>query len=257
MIYGLCLVYPYELVPFPARYKVDEDDEDDEVAEARPKPWNALLFVNKEISKEAAIVFYGKNIWRLSDSAAQIADKSNDYEGPPQLWTRHLQSMCHITIALDGRTVKQSTIWELGRDKYCKGGYSYDKERQLLGDIHSELLELLEAKWTRKLKMLSRINDLKSLKMNLSNAYCPNAHCRPHDLVIDLLDDHVSDPGSLLMRAVTVTGMVTQEESDQAHTAGYLCELCHGPEDEEQNEDGEDNVREEPYCMASLPSKND
>lgn len=257
MIYGLCLVYPYELIPFPTRYEVDEDDEDDEVDEARPKPWNALLFVNKEISKEAAIVFYGKNIWRLSDSAAQIADMSNDYEGPPRLWTRHLESMCHITIALDGRAVKQPTIWELGRDKYRKGGYSRFKEGQLFEDIHSDLLDLLADKWTQKLEMLSCIDNLKSLKVDLSNAYCPNAHCRPHKLVIELLDDHVPDPEDLLKGAVLVTGMVTQEESNHAHAAGCLCEHCHGPEDEEQNDDEEDNVREEPYCMASLPSKED
>ena len=243
MIYNLCLVYPYaELIPFPAPYEVDE---------AGPKPWNALLFVDKAISEEAAIVFYGKNTWRLSDSATQIANKSKNHEGPPQLWTSHLRSMRNITIALDGRAVKQSTIWKSGMKMFNGGGYSYSRE-QRHEEIHLELLRLLEEKWTKKLRWLSEIEDLKSLHVDLSNAYCPNAHCRPIKLVVELLYQYVPDQEELLKGAITVNGMVTAEEASHAHAAGYLCECCYDPEDEE-----EDGVRAEPYCMTGLPSKYD
>ena len=276
MIYDLCLVYPQELIPFPASYECDEAD---------PKPWNALLFVDKAISKEAAIVFYGKNTWRLSDSAAPTANLSR--ENVPRLWTCHLRSMRHITIALDGRVIEPNELWELGTNMFEDGGYSHsDKERHQ--DIHRELLELLEDKWVKKLGELEDIGGkLKSLTVDLSNAYCPTGHCRPIELIIELLNEHIPDPDNLVNQAAMLTGMVTAEEASHAHAAGYLCESCviprggedhehhevnevdednDGEDNEDDEEDSEDNVDDEsdeddgvddPYCNRSLPSEYD
>ena len=235
MIYELCLVYSWELVPFPASYE-----------SAKRKPWNSLLFVDKTIFSEAAKVFYRKNTWRLSDSAGRVACRSNGWKGPPLLWKTHLRYMRHLTIALDGRAVSRSTMWELGADLFTKGAYSQTEERRHQ-DMHGELDTRLEKAWVQKLRMLRKIRvELKSLRVDLSNAYCPLAHCRPIRLIIRLLNKYVPYPDDLLSFYVTVTGMETEEEALYAHECGYLCEDCNDGIDEE---DGSKNS----YCTRSLP----
>ena len=236
MIYELCLVYSKELVPFPASYE-----------SGGRQPWNSLLFVDKTIFSEAAIVYYGKKTWRLSDSAGRVACQSNEWKGPPLLWRTHLQSMRHLTIALDGRAVSRSTMWELGTDLFTEGAYSQTEEERHK-DMHEELEIRLEEAWVQKLRMMQEMDvELKSLRVNLSNAYCPTAHCRPIRLVIRLLNEYVPYPDNLLDFYVTVTGMETEEEAVYAHDCGYLCEDCNDGIDEEE---GTQNS----YCTRSLPS---
>lgn len=237
MIYKQCLVYPWELIPFPAFYERDE---------AGDKPWNALLFVNKTIYSEAATVFYGQNTWRLSDHAGKTRSQRPGRKGGLTLWDVHLHSMRHITIALDGRVLKMVDVWETGKGVFTDGGYK-DTDKDRYAAIHEGLEDLLEDHWAKKLCMLKKMNvKIKSLRVDLTNAYCPTAHCRPIELVARLLEMYVPYPKDPTKLYVVVTGMMTEDEAYEAHESGLLCEYC----DDGEDEDGNFNS----YCTRSLPS---
>lgn len=238
-IYEGCLIYPKELIPFPASYELPN------VREPRPKvkPWNALLYVDKQISAEAAEVFYGKNTWRISDSVAKVRRRLNGGDGSrPLLWKVHLPKMRNVTMALDVDALDPKVVRKVSREVRVKGGREQTyKQRRL--NIHRELLPRLQDQWVLKLRRLADIDCLDSLDVVLSDAFCPGEHCRPIRLIVALLNEHVPWPVKITGWYVRLHGMRTDEEASYAHESGYLCEHCVDPTDEEDS-----------YCTRSEPS---
>ena len=246
MIHELCLVQPDELIPFPASYEYESS-----------KPWIELLFVNKQISEEAAQVFYGKNTWRISDSAAKTRSHKKGPKSRPLLWETHLHSMRHITIVLDSRAVEPAEVEKVTKnhftdaelslvarkydpDSFTDSVYS-DTDNEEESEIkksrythyHKELTGLLRQQWGKKLRTLEELDDLKSLEVDLTNIFCPRIHCRPIKIVCGLLEKYVPYPNDFLGWYVTLTGMEAGKEAKKAHDRMFLCEYCTLGEDED------------------------
>lgn len=239
-IYEGCLIYPQELIPFPASYERPGGRR----SNRKVKPWNALLYVDKQISSESAEVFYGENTWRISDSAADVNHRSNGGDGfRPELWEAHLPKMRYITMALDGDVLDNKVVRKVKKDVRAKGGRGQtNKERR--ENIHRELVPLLRKEWALKLRTLEELDCLDSLEVDLTDACFPgDDDCRPIKLIVRLLNKLVPWPVPIDGWYVKLHGMPTDEEASYAHESGYLCEHCvDGTKDEDS------------YCTRSQPS---
>ncbi len=167
MIYEYCLVVNYELNPHPTDY------EQYEMQRPLPrKPDVALLKTNKQIHDEAAIVLYGKNIWRVSHQS-NIAVKH-------QIW-RNVSLFRHVVVSFDFRDLHSSQLLEISRAVH-KSGRTIETEAEeafVSAMIHADRRYDLESPWMAKARWVGEMH-LKTIVLDFSNAYCPSGCCRAH-----------------------------------------------------------------------------
>lgn len=191
MIYGYCLIYDGDIIPYPS---IDEREEIEESGEKAAKrclvrydydsimevrscggiryaadwPSIALLGVSKGIQEEAANILFGENVWRLS-YVYQWG------EGNGALWKSYARHFRHITTYMSmndaGNMIK---VIKKTRAKGKELGWSTNDVKHYIHTIGSErLTQCFE--WTHQI--LIRMN-LKSLVFNVKNLFCPHGCCR-------------------------------------------------------------------------------
>ena len=197
MIYGYCLIYDGDIIPYPST------DEREEIAESGEKaaklcierrerkgamtvmmkrdlracggityaedwPCIALLAVNKSIQEEAANVLFGKNVWRLSYFEQWKGQNSS-------LWFSYAGYFRHITTQMSMNDVGNMVQHIKERRAFGKKhGWS---AKTLQEDIHGIGLFYMDFRFEWKRRMLMRMN-LKSLVFDVENLFCPHGCCR-------------------------------------------------------------------------------
>lgn len=167
MIYEYCLVVNYELNPHPTDYE--------QYAIQRPlprKPDVALLEINKQIRDEAAIVLYGKNIWRVSHQSNVLVQ--------PEIW-RKVSLFRHVVVSFDFRDLHSSHLLEISL-AVLKSRRSMETEADEVSAstiIHAKRRFDLQSPWMAKMRWVGAMH-LKSIVLDFSNALCPNGCCRAY-----------------------------------------------------------------------------
>lgn len=99
LIYKFCLIVHGQVVPYKENY--DRDTAQDYTGD---KPILALFAVDKAIRKEAASIFYGKNVWRITSNADDLAKplytptSIGGGRFPKTIWTVHARLFRHVLI---------------------------------------------------------------------------------------------------------------------------------------------------------------
>ena len=94
MIYEYCLVVNGHIVPYRENY-----DRNTDLDYKGDKPTVALLTVNKAVRKEAASIFYGKNVWRIASQADDLKElPTTAGENPKTIWDVHAKLFRRVII---------------------------------------------------------------------------------------------------------------------------------------------------------------
>ena len=198
-IYGYCLIYDGDIIPYPTvdevkqieesggtpakrsvipkfikEYKEYKDREPQSCAEkkyATDWPSIALLGVSKGIREEAAIVLFGKNVWRLSFRQRRTNGEELDF------WWAHIKHFRHITTHMSsndgGRMV------DIIKEQRLEGKLAGWSHRKIMKSIHKESLnDLVRTFWWKHDLIKKMIPTLKSLVIDVENLYCPRGCCR-------------------------------------------------------------------------------
>ena len=212
LIYEYCLLYEGEIVPFPRDYERVGYDRypllldtamfpesrglylsgvdprgpflgyprvERESWQTELKPCVALLGVNSTIREEAAIVLFGKNVWRLSPMSYVQDDRY-------LLWKTFASYFQHIVLRFDNRDMDDTkyldikmreTARQVERSEDAEDSDGFDLTGSV--KIHEEELELLKDSLTARWHIVQQMK-LKSLSLDFSRLYC-SSHCCGHD----------------------------------------------------------------------------
>lgn len=202
MIYERCLIYDGEIIPFPRDYERIELDRQPRprkghgsrqknglgplvgypnvkrnARQIENKPCVALLGVNSTIRKEAAVILFGKNAWRLSLVSYVQKDRC-------RLWQTYADYFRHIVTRFDACYVDETERLdiEMGgmtRDEQdaedSEDSDHFDPAGSL--DTHNQDMDLLSDDFITKRGILQQIN-LKSLSIDFSRLFCRHGCCR-------------------------------------------------------------------------------
>ena len=167
--------------PFPKIYGNHEAKDPVWIAQdkQRTKEWAstdrpslAPLQVSLQIHREAVVVFFGQNLWRLSCEALGL-QKLDCAER--DFWRGYRPLFRHITVQYQMCDVSHKALFlsdKQARIK-CKGIL----KPKLDWWIHLYRLLELEDDWRFKRNILQRLN-LKTLDMDFENFFCPSGCCR-------------------------------------------------------------------------------
>ena len=200
MIYELCLLHDGEIVPHPTTYERDDTDFKgcrpaeavtydalyptlQPVSTAFPvrqsvtysKRWPsvALLGVNKAIQHEAAIILFGKNVWRISET--ELSDCNHMWE----IYNSYFQQ---IVTSFDMRDVTPRQLMDVTDNILGCGNIDGEEEKFYEDDdareyTHKVRIEKMREIWKFKRDMLEGMQ-LKSLVLDIRNLFCPGGCCR-------------------------------------------------------------------------------
>lgn len=199
LIYQRCLVYSGEIIPFPRDYERIELDmlsrpktglesaQKDGLGpfvgypnvkrnarQTENKPCVALLGVNSTIREEAAIILFGKNVWRLSIVTYVQKDRC-------RLWQTYAQYFRHIVTRfdacyIDGAERLDIEMGGMARDEQdAEDSDHFDAAGSL--DTHKQDMDLLRDDFITKRIFLQQMS-LKSLTIDFSRLVCRIGCCR-------------------------------------------------------------------------------
>ena len=195
MVYRLCLVVEYVIVPYPTKNE--------------PKfqglgPCVALLGVNKKIRAETRPILYGHNKWQID---FPLFDSG-------RLWYLEPSLFEHVVLKLSGddglqahRMSQISRVHDDLEEQFVRDGRGLteiERTQARAEEIHSRLLGHVEFWWEGKIGILSRLHHLQSITIDVSRLFCPSGCCRfeilrnePFRWLLDCLtskDKHVYGP---------------------------------------------------------------
>ena len=214
LIYEICLVHEGEIIPFPRDYErigmdrwlespnsyvayagrgrkrkdgpdpfVGYPNAKRDARQTEKKPCIALLGVNSTIREEAAIILFGKNVWRLS-SMPYVQDERY------RLWQTYATYFRHIVTAFDARDMDGAKLLDIEMRETAGGeGDSEDYDHfDPRGSLitHHEKVGLLREDFRAKRGILQQMA-LKSLSMDFSRLYCSRGCCRHEALLCCLV----------------------------------------------------------------------
>ena len=200
-IYGYCLIYDGEIIPYPTVEEVEQIAESGgtpakrciipkffdfkkykEYKEREPRscaetkyatdwPSIALLGVGKGIREEAAILLFGMNVWRLSFRQRRWDGEEQDF------WWAHLKHFRHITTHMSSSD--GGTMVDIIKNQRLMGKLLGWSHRKILKSIHNESHnDLIRTFWWKHDLIKKMIPTLKSLVIDVENLYCPRGCCR-------------------------------------------------------------------------------
>lgn len=200
MIYGYCLFYDGDIIPYP---NIDEREQIQESWRKPAKPcmgrqgvecnlkqdlrscagiryatdWPsvALLGVSKGIQQEAARFLFGKNVWRLSYVEHWEMGEEKDFWFSYARHFRHISS--HMTLNDAGNMLY---FIKEARAAGNSGQWSHTRMKEA---VHEASLFCLGNSFEWKHELLDQMN-LKSLVFNIENLLCPHGCCRKKALHI-------------------------------------------------------------------------
>ena len=169
MVYHLCLVVEYVIVPYPTK---------NEIKFRGPSPCVALLGVNKTISAETRPILYRHNKWQIGLSSF---DSGSIYYLNPSFFE-------HVVLKLSGdddqETDRMSTISRMHDDlseeflHNSRGLTEAWRTAVRKREIHSRLLGEVEFWWEEKTAIVSGLHYLRSITIDVSRLFCPSGCCR-------------------------------------------------------------------------------
>ena len=193
IIFEYCLQFEGEINPFPTARQGRKPSDAvwiiPEELKARQKtpteePCMALLRVCSQIHSEAAHVFCGKNLWRLSahEKEPDIAARACTF------WMKYGPLVKHVTVEFSMCDVPLESL--LRSDKNVRAQNEDVPPCGLKSPIHDHRLHRLLRIWYHAGMVLDTLN-LKTLAIDFENFYCPSGCCR--DQLWDPFCEHIGE----------------------------------------------------------------
>lgn len=235
MIYKLCLVVHGEIVPYKENY--DRDTAQDYTED---KPMIALLAVDKVIRQEAASIFYGKNVWRITSKADDLAKASytlisialSGGHEPKTIWIVHARRFRRVIIyahRLDVNDLDFDVLSSIARSTAAMDLH------QRMARAHKRNFNRMLGSWSTKFSLILDMPKLISVTFNVDKLYCLNGCCRVRILrefflhFSDCWEDYLRNgPRNEMiknLRAAYVVGLKSGREVAQTGQTG-----CRKPE---------------------------
>lgn len=176
MIYRFCLIVHGEIVPYKENY--DRDTAQDYTGD---KPMVALLAVDRAVRKEAASIFYGKNVWRITSNADDLekpfhtAVSIGDERFPKTIWTVHARLFRHVIIyahRLDVNDLDLDVLSSIARSTAVKN------LQQRMARAHKRNFNRMLGCWSPKFRFVLYMPKLRSVTFDVDKLYCLNGCCR-------------------------------------------------------------------------------
>ena len=230
-IYGYCLIHDGEIIPYPTVDEVKQIEESGgtpakrsiipkfdkaykEYKEREPRscaetkyatewPSIALLGVSKGIREEAAVLLFGKNVWRLSFRQRRSNGVEQDF------WLAHIKHFRHVTTHMSSND--GGKMVDIIKEQQLEGKAAGLSHRRIMKSIHNESIQdLILTFWWKHSLIKKMMPTLKSLVIDVENLYCPRGCCR------DLLLHYLFLPWSQLAPYFTLKldGSLTPVEND-------------------------------------------
>ena len=228
LIYELCLVHEGEIIPFPRDYERGamerllkmpgrEDGQDPfmgypngkrDSRQTKKGPCVALLGVNSTIREEAAIILFGKNVWRLSSMPYVQDDRY-------RLWMTHAKYFRHVVTSFHARNLDRMALLDIEMMESYRSDEVFEIEffdqTGSLNQHHHEV-SLLRDDFIAKRDILQQMK-LKSLSLDFSCLNCYHSCCRYQALLNCLVYMGSIGPWYRLEREQS-RGLETEGETD-------------------------------------------
>ena len=232
MIYEYCLVKNSTLVPFKEFYPLLAED----LAFRKDLPTVALLLVNRTIEAEAAAIFYGKNVWRVSVNKTCILPlPSHPAAGPPSnLWQRRGSLFKNVILVFDQRDVCSDEVMSDTWLTHYNTGAQLMTPEQRRNAMHDEIESNVRFYWSLKFDSVYHMTNIRSLTLDVKRAFCHMGCCRTEALQWMLetfslryfLHDHPTYLQQLLDAGLRVTVNGLWKDSEEAfQRLGFLVSL--------------------------------
>lgn len=231
MIYKFCLVVHGEIVPYKENY--DRDTAQDYTGD---KPMVALLAVDKAIRQEAASILYGKNLWRITSKADDLAKPSYTLISialsggcePKTIWTVHARRFRRVIIyahRLDVNDLDLDVLSSIARSTAAMDLH------QRMARAHKRNFNRMLGSWSTKFSLVLDMPKLISVTFNVDKLYCLNGCCRVRILrefflhFSDCWEDYLRNghPNKMIenLRAAYVFGLKSGREAAQTGETGW------------------------------------
>lgn len=229
MIYRFCLIVNGEIVPYKENY--DRDTAQDYTGD---KPMVALLAVDKAFRKEAASIFYGKNVWRITSNADDLAKpfytavSIGDEQLSKIIWTVHARLFRHVIIyahRLDVNHLDLDVLSSIARSTAVKD------LQQRMARAHKRNFNRMLGSWSPKFSLALDMPNLHFVTFNVCKLYCLNGCCRVRILrefflhFSDCWEDYLRNgiPNTMIetLDAAYVVGLKSGREAAQTETTGW------------------------------------
>ena len=208
MIYEYCLVVSGQIVPYAENY--ERDTAQDYTGE---KPTIGLLAVDKTIRTEAASIFYGKNVWRVTARVTDLADGSTTTNLlAKSIWKVHAALFRRVTVyfhRLDVNELDSRALLRFRRVRRAKR----------MARAHQRNTYRMVEHWREKLYLVYEMENLTSIDFNVGQLFCLNGCCRRKILerLFVLFTNHWEEEEYLWSRAlvaVNFVGLKNKKEAD-------------------------------------------
>ena len=168
MVYHLCLVVEYVIVPYPRT---------NETKFQGSRPCIALLEVSKIIRAEARPILYRHNKWQADSS-------------PSHLGILYYFNQCfeHVVLKLsaddDVQARRISNISQIHGDldellfRDGRDLTEVERTQERAKEIHRRLLDVVKISWHLKMAIVWRLYHLRSITIDVSRLFCPTGCCR-------------------------------------------------------------------------------
>ena len=160
MIYELCLVVDYDIVPYPSLYDFHGETEFEE--EPMPEwPHLNLLGVSKQIRNETVPILYGKNRWRMPTYWGSLYP--NAFDIAENVFVLNKKHFRNLIVCFEFREIAHTEDVHLEYVKHIQRHIS-TSYTDTLKNTAAQLRELIPC--------------LKSLVINLEELICEDGCCR-------------------------------------------------------------------------------
>ena len=185
MIYGYCLVVEGCITPYK-KNKIRATTNQEHTSRGFTV---GLLAVDKVIRREAAAIFYGKNIWSLTIQESYLYDYPDiDIENPPSSITEKAsRTIWEVHAALFRRVLIRPDRYDtVGFDDFNAGDAGSLRCRlnpkmslaERMEAAHSYNFDLMNDCWGSLFNFVLEMPNLVSVTFDVSNLLCLNGCCR-------------------------------------------------------------------------------
>ena len=230
MIYGYCLVVEGCITPYKENYT--------RITSQEPTSHDfaiGLLAANKAIRSEAAAIFYGKNIWRITTRKIYVeyhiinAPGSTDDEDFTPIWTIHAALFRRVLVRAD----RYDTVgYDSPNPVYLNSrANSKIPLTKRMKSAHADNFDLMQFYWGTLFSIVLEMPYLISVTFDVDSLLCLNGCCRLQLLrnffvfFSKCWGDYLRSgvPSSMIegLEAAYVVGLKTTNEEDQTIRTGW------------------------------------
>ena len=225
MIYEYCLVVNGHITPYGENYERDTDQNF-----TGEKPSIGLLGVSKFVRREAASIFYGKNVWRITTKMPDLAKPPTPVKKDPKtLWRIHKRLIRNVVIFAH----RFEATGDLDADVLSSIAHSMPAKnlQERMARAHRRNFNKMLGSWSPKFSVALDMPKLKSVTFDVSKLYCLNGCCRLKILrefflhFSDCWEDYLRNgiPNKMIdkLEAAYVQGLRNELEASQTVKCGW------------------------------------